>query len=265
MKTTEHYLYTDITGNKVSIRSYEFGNGEPMLYLQGGIHGGEVTYFIFQKLYEYIKSIENLLTFKVLMLPMVNPISWQQRVYYYPVGKFSLQSGQDFNRHYSEKEYEEGNVAKKLANLLRNLSEDYKIAFDFHTARCSKPYLYVEDRSLISLANLIGLNLNLFDFEINPTEFSGYYVNKMRQNSNSTKAFTIECGTHDDYSEQNITEVTKSIIRLLNKLLEVGEKIFECNFENESITFCLPQKWIYSAITGFAKFYKQPNELCSIP
>src|SRR3972149_10364805 len=104
MKKTKLHLYTDISGNEIGVNQYHYGSGKKSLYIQGGVHGGELTYFIFVELDRWLRQNEDKLKKTVTLTPLVNPTAWNQRVYYYTVGKFDLYKGRDWNRSYPGKD-----------------------------------------------------------------------------------------------------------------------------------------------------------------
>ena len=63
-----------IGGGDLSVVGYRFGSGSPTTYIQGGTHGGEITYPIFRKLYERLSEAG--LKGTVTLVPISNPISW---------------------------------------------------------------------------------------------------------------------------------------------------------------------------------------------
>ena len=88
------------TGEEINIKKYSLISSTKgrHIYIQGGIHGGEVTLDIIKELFDFLK--ENLISGQVDFVPYANPLSWNQKAYTYTVGKFSLQDGKDFNRCY---------------------------------------------------------------------------------------------------------------------------------------------------------------------
>jgi len=265
MKSVTHPLFTDITGNKIGITTYEIGKGEPILYLQGGIHGGEVTFFIFHEIAKYLISIENQLNFKILLVPMVNPMAWNQQFYHYTAGKFNSIDGIDFNRNFSDHNYTNDvrynmSLESKMANIIIEMATPYKILLDLHTARQSKPYLYVEHKSYKNFAEFLNFKMNIVDplqeTQRAATDFSTYFTQKYQ---NSKYAFTVECGSHDELNIENINEVKTRIILLINELNNNKFEFLKTKHQNNSI-FLEPVKWIHAHDSCFVKFEKQSGD-----
>jgi len=266
MKSKSHYLFTDLTGNKISINTYEMGKGEPTLYIQGGIHGGEVTFFIFHEIVNYLLTIENELKFKILLVPMVNPMAWNQQFYHYTTGKFNIIDGIDFNKNFSDFNYEKNirynmSLETKMANRIIEMATPYKILLDFHTARQSKPYLYVEHNSYKNFAEFLNFKMNIVDPLQVPShgtasDFSTYFTQKYHKNK---YVFTVECGSHDEFNIENINEVKTRIILLINELKNNKFEFLKTNHKNNS-TFIKPKKWIYAHESCFVKFEKKSGD-----
>jgi uncharacterized protein len=83
-----------IDGNSLSVYGYTLGDGEKSVYIQGGMHGGEITYWIFHRFYQEL--LNQTLLKQVTLVPIANPFSWQQRSYFYTAGKFSFIDGKDW-------------------------------------------------------------------------------------------------------------------------------------------------------------------------
>jgi len=220
MNVTKVNLYTDISGNKIGALKYEFGKGESLLYLQGGVHGGETTFFIFQELFEFFKKNESKLRGKVTLIPIVNPVAWNQRIYYYTVGKFDLYKGKDWNRSYPS-------TAKKTmsaqnSKVFFNIAKNYQLSLDFHTARISKPYTVFFNKNALDIIRTFGLPYNYLVPK--SPEFSRSFDNALEKAGKLS--FTVECGSHDSYNQKNINEVVDAIKRLVasRKILSIKTK-----------------------------------------
>lgn len=254
MKKVLRNLYTDIAGNPIGVYTYEYGKGQPGLYIQGGVHGGEVTYFIFEELHKFLKKNESKLKKKICLAPIINPVAWSQRIYYYTVGKFDLYKGGDWNRSYPGKE---STMSARNSQKIFNLIRDYEFAIDLHTARTSKPYVIYMEKALENFVKVLGIPYNYFIDLSSPlqTKYKGVF-NEAMKNINKP-AVTIESGSHDSYEEENIKKVFDAIVRLLNHLdilqspVEKGASLlFSTNFVDV----------MYSPISGFVKYYISPQE-----
>ena len=136
MKKKKLALYKAVYGDEVSVLVYTFGKGKNTLYIQGGVHGGEVTFFILHELVNYLKSIEEKLDGTVTVVPICNPVSWSQRVYYYTAGKFDLYKGKDWNRSYPGSET---TLSSRMSKKIFEIASKHECVIDLHTARNSKP------------------------------------------------------------------------------------------------------------------------------
>lgn len=247
MKRQSIYLYTDISGNKVTAKKYTFGQGAKRLAIVGGVHGGEVTYFIFHKLATWLKNNEEKLDFQVILIPISNPVSWQQRIYYYTVGKFSMYKGKDFNRSYDDKNH---TLSSLISSKVWKEIEDYEIVIDLHTARSSIPYIITMDEVSLQLAKSISIPyvyfLNLSSVNIDEYKYSLLYSATKK----GKKSVVIECGSHDAYEENNITLISHELINLITGKLV--NNIQQTTLEKNTT--------LYSTMSGFIVYKKNPGQ-----
>ncbi len=204
---------TDISGSDIEIVYHKISHGKPgrKIYIQGGIHGGEVTIWIFERLYKFLT--ENEFDGEVVLVPIANPISWRQRVYFNTNGKFDLYLGKDWNRNFPGKE--EGSLGERIAHHLTTLASECDLVIDLHTARRSVPFNIFFREEDLQYNDFIGLEFNELK-NIN-SESLGEYAgtlsfNLIKQNKDS---FTIECGSHDSFEQENVEAVTIGLINLI--------------------------------------------------
>lgn len=252
MKSKKITLYTDISGNTIQIKTYTYGTGKPGLYIQGGVHGGEVTYFIFHALHKFLRKNEKLLKKQVLLAPLINPTAWNQRIYYYTVGKFDLYKGGDWNRSYPGKET---TLSDRNSHILFNLAKQHEFAIDLHTARHSKPYTLFADSGLSAYITSLGLTYNFFTPSRN-AKYNGAFHTELA--AIGKKALTIESGSHDSYDAETIVAVTSAIKRLLAQLDIIEEK----KRENASSSIFVFEKMqtIFSPSSGFVQYLVHPQQ-----
>lgn len=251
MKKKNIGLYTDISGNKIGIITYEYGVGKPGLYIQGGVHGGEITYFIFEALHRYLKHNEKKLKKRVLLAPIINPTAWNQRMYYYTVGKFDLYKGADWNRKYPG---DQTSLSARNSKAIFDLAEKYPFAIDLHTARHSLPYNIFSEKKMLLYIKSLGLQYNFFHAN-NASKYQGAFHVAMTEIGIS--ALTIETGSHDNVDEESIDKVVHGLQSLLSDLDILPQKPIINNakqFLFDTITT------IFSEHSGFAKYYISPQQ-----
>lgn len=244
-------LYTDISGNKIGFLTYEYGTGQPGLYIQGGVHGGETTYFIFQELHTYLKENEKHLQKKVMLAPMVNPAAWNQRIYYYTVGKFDLYKGADWNRSYPGAI---NTLSARNSKILFDLARQYEVSIDLHTARVSKPYTIFNNKEVRHFIEAIGLPYNQISEN---DKYNGTFHEAL--SAVNKASFTIESGSHDSYSQENIKNVCDGIKRILQKLQIIQEN--NVNSVTNKVNLFRDVDTIYSALSGFVQYFIYPQEV----
>ncbi len=255
MKSNLIKLYTGISGQDVSVPMYEYGQGKPILYIQGGVHGGEVTYFILHKLAQYLTEIETNLKGKVTIVPLCNPVAWNQRMYYYTVGKFDLYKGKDWNRSYPGGET---SLSARMSKKLFDIASQSSIVIDLHTARNSKPYGIFGSKKSEELIRILGLTYNYY------IDFSTHTGQSFKGTLNDAVACkgiletTIECGSHDVYDAPAIREVYNSLRRVVSTyvLQQQIKKKRKKQFMFSAITT------LHSPISGFAQYKLSPQTTC---
>lgn len=260
MKKREIKLYIDITGNNISVPRYDFGKGKKGLYIQGGVHGGEVTYFIFERLYNFLKQNEKKLNGVVTLVPIVNPVSWNQRIYYYTVGKFDLYKGKDWNRSYNSDP--NTTMSARNSQKLFDIAKRYKVSIDLHTARMSRPYSIYFDKKVEEIVKICGIRYNYF---IKNSKADGSFNHSLLKAG--VNSLAIECGEHDSYNVENIKEVENAIKNLISQM-----KLIEKEEINKNVVQTTSKiKTIFSPISGFVKYnfnprdtYKKGDILCEI-
>ena len=195
-----------ISGQPICITSFTLDSEKPgkTLYIQGGVHGGEVTLNIIKKLYDYLKK--NLICGKVIFVPYANPLSWMQTVYTYTVGKFSLKTGRDFNRVY-ETDYD---INSKIADAILNLCKNADLTIDLHTAHESLPYSYFTETAVYPYLKALNFKINCFcGFKESFKHCFDYQLTKM-----GTKSITLECGSHDSLNPKFEQDIIDGLINV---------------------------------------------------
>lgn len=198
-------------GTELSILSYELDSEKEgkHLYIQSGIHGGEITQWIVHELYSFLK--ENLKQGKVTLVPCANPVSWTQRTYYSTNGKFDFYMGKDWNRNFPGNL--EGSMGERIAAVLFDKAKAADFALDLHTSRESIPFGIYSCSEYESIIKITGIRYNQF---IDMSK-SLAYANTLNAclDRVGVPNLCIECGSHDDYEPQNVYEVMEAIKRLL--------------------------------------------------
>ncbi len=213
MKISKHTTFVGTTpmGTELNILNYELDSEKAgkHIYIQSGIHGGEITQWIMHDLFTFLKN--NLQQGKVTLVPCANPVSWTQRAYYSTNGKFDFYMGKDWNRNFPGNP--EGSMGERIAAVLFENAKKADFALDLHTSRESIPFGIYSCSEYEDILKIIGIRYNQFIDMSN----SSAYANTL--NACLDKAgipnLCIECGSHDSYEPQNIHEVMEGIKRLL--------------------------------------------------
>lgn len=235
-----------VTGQEIDLIKYVIDSEKEgkTIYIQGGIHGGEITLPIIKKLFDYLKT--NINVGKVIFIPFANPLAWQQQAYCYTFGKFNLANGKDFNRYFGLED--ESDINCKIANALLNEAKKADFAIDLHTAMESEPYVIFSTLNYANYVNVLNLNYN---YLCEPTDS---YLNTfdVQLYKNNVPNFVIECGSHDSYNEKNITKVYNGIKNLLAYFNVIKAKI---NL-NKSFKYFTNLKTVRSENSGIVNYLK---------
>ncbi|WP_018152952.1 succinylglutamate desuccinylase/aspartoacylase family protein [Leeia oryzae] len=120
MEQKNHPLLSDTPGTQRQVTSYHFG--QPGLglkvYVQAGLHADELPgQLVSWHLIEQLQQAEQqgAIRGEIIVVPSANPIGLSQGLLHGGVGRFEINSGQNFNRHYPDL-YSQ--IADALANKL---------------------------------------------------------------------------------------------------------------------------------------------------
>lgn len=253
MKNIEKFTLSfgkNFTGGDLSVLGHRFTMGEgPKVYIQGGAHGGEITYPIFRKLYSYLSTNDFCGT--VTLVPIANPISWMQRLYFYTAGKFNMYDGKDWNWYFPGKE--DGTTAQRYAFMLFQEAKNHELVIDLHTSRWSNPFVIVGKESLLKYAKVSGITETYFD-PFDPTKESGRVkVIPLSDGAdiNGLEGVTIECGSHDSMDEKVMEESFQAVLNMLTLKGVLNRSIPE----TPSSAFVYSGYRTYtSPVTGFVEY-----------
>ncbi|MFF7709578.1 succinylglutamate desuccinylase/aspartoacylase family protein [Pseudomonas sp. NPDC007930] len=106
MQQQSHPLPSPVPGTARQIESFHFGPAAaPKVYIQASLHADElpgmlVAWYLKQRLAE----LENAgrLNRHIVLVPLANPIGLEQVLMDTPLGRYQLESGENFNRHFAD-------------------------------------------------------------------------------------------------------------------------------------------------------------------
>ncbi|WP_302172903.1 succinylglutamate desuccinylase/aspartoacylase family protein [uncultured Hydrogenophaga sp.] len=107
MVRTEHPLLSPSLGSGKHLVSFTFGDPQasPKVYIQASLHAEELPgMLVAHHLRALLESAEaaGLMKGHVVLVPAANPIGLNQRLDHKPMGRFELDTGENFNRHYPD-------------------------------------------------------------------------------------------------------------------------------------------------------------------
>lgn len=153
---TIHPVQTLPSGEVLTVHAYTIEGGAPgpTVYLQANLHGPEICgTAILIELLAVLKKQEHF-SGKVIVVPTANPIGVNATAYNSMIGRFNIQSGNNWNRifptgisfstHEEEKEYftkkllgQNNSSETRLSSTLRSLSTGAEYVLDIHTTGVS--------------------------------------------------------------------------------------------------------------------------------
>jgi predicted deacylase len=107
MQRTEHSLLSPSLGSQKTLVSFHFGvaGARPKVYIQASLHAEELPgMLVAHHLRERLEAAEKAgrLSGEVILVPAANPIGLSQRLDHKAMGRFELDTAQNFNRHYPD-------------------------------------------------------------------------------------------------------------------------------------------------------------------
>ena len=216
MKITKESLNVGFTpmGTSLEILKYELDSecAGKTVYIQSGIHGGEITQWILHELYHFLE--DKMISGKVVLIPCANPVSWTQRAYYSTNGKFDFYMGKDWNRNFPGNF--DGSMGERIAATLFAMAKQADFALDLHTSRHSIPFGIFSKQEYLPWVKVAGVRYNQF-IDMGANSAYKNTLNSCLDNA-GVPNLCIECGSHDAYEAENVQEVVAAVKRLLVEL-----------------------------------------------
>lgn len=107
MRRTDHSLISPSLGVNKTVTSLQFGTpgARPKVYIQASLHAEELPGMLvahhLRKLLDEADQKGDV-TGEVILVPVANPIGLAQRLDHKPMGRFELDTAENFNRHYPD-------------------------------------------------------------------------------------------------------------------------------------------------------------------
>lgn len=107
MQRTDHLLLSPSLGSQKTLTSFHFGTPGrgPKFYIQASLHAEELPGMLvahhLRALLEAAEAAGQILG-EIILVPVANPIGLAQRLDHKPMGRFELDSSENFNRHYPD-------------------------------------------------------------------------------------------------------------------------------------------------------------------
>ena len=232
------FVGTTPMGTELNILRYEIDSEKSgnHIYIQSGIHGGEVTQWIIHELFLFLKK--NLHKGKITLVPCANPVSWTQRTYYSTNGKFDFYMGKDWNRNFPGDK--EGSIGERIANVLFENARKADFVIDLHTSRESIPFVIYSNPQYEDILKIVGIKYNQFiDMQKKHS-----YNNTMNAclDKVGINNICIECGSHDAYEPHNIKEVINGLKRIFSAYGMIDSNLAETS-QHDIKTFAKTVKY----------------------
>lgn len=107
MQRKDHTLLSNSLGSQRSLSSFHYGQAGtgPKVYVQASLHAeelpGMLAAFHLRALLDQAEA-DGRIQGEVVLVPVANPIGLAQRIDHKPMGRFELDSSENFNRHYPD-------------------------------------------------------------------------------------------------------------------------------------------------------------------
>ena len=107
MQRTDHPLISPSLGVNKTVTSLHFGTpgARPKVYIQASLHAEELPgMLVAHHLRAFLEQADQNgdVTGEIILVPVANPIGLAQRLDHKPMGRFELDSSENFNRHYPD-------------------------------------------------------------------------------------------------------------------------------------------------------------------
>lgn len=107
MRRIDHALLSPSLGSQKTLTSFHFGTPGrgPKFYIQASLHAEELPgMLVAHHLRALLESAESagLIQGEIILVPVANPIGLAQRLDHKPMGRFELDTSENFNRHYPD-------------------------------------------------------------------------------------------------------------------------------------------------------------------
>ena len=107
MQRTDHSLLSPSLGVHKTVTSLHFGTpgASPKVYIQASLHAEELPgMLVAHHLRKLLAQADQNgdVTGEVILVPVANPIGLAQRLDHKPMGRFELDTSENFNRHYPD-------------------------------------------------------------------------------------------------------------------------------------------------------------------
>ncbi|MEI8158267.1 MAG: succinylglutamate desuccinylase/aspartoacylase family protein [Burkholderiales bacterium] len=107
MQQVDHALLSPSLGCQKFLRSFHFGTpgARPKVYIQASLHAEEIPgMLVAHHLLPLLQAEQDNgnICGEVIVVPVANPIGLAQRLDHKPMGRFELNSSENFNRHYPD-------------------------------------------------------------------------------------------------------------------------------------------------------------------
>lgn len=121
MRQHTHALVSPVPGTLRQIHSFHYGpqNGACKVYIQSSLHADElpgmlVAWYLKQRLEELERAGK--LKGEIVVVPVANPQGLEQVLMDTPLGRYELESGQNFNRHFVDLADQVGDAVQNQLN-----------------------------------------------------------------------------------------------------------------------------------------------------
>ncbi|MFB2922065.1 MULTISPECIES: succinylglutamate desuccinylase/aspartoacylase domain-containing protein [Aerosakkonema] len=269
------------SGDRLHLQVYQFVGANPgkKAYLQANLHGAEIVgNAVIHLLIEFLMTLDRTdITGEILLVPVCNPLSTNQRTHYFSTGRYNIYDGKDWNRIFWDYEKEcqdletfaQSQLSFDEATIRQNYLNRIKLSFEEQLKKINSPSSVPYDELYRYHLQSLCLDAN-YVIDIHSSSNQGIdYIYGFKGREESAKTFLLDYAIWlNEYDGITFDEAfLKPWLALEETLAYLGKQI---KFDVESWTLELgtgmqmnPQS-VSQGVLGIKNYLSQKG-LLSIP
>lgn len=235
------------SGDRLHLQVYQFVGAKPgkKAYLQANLHGAEIVgNAVIHQLIEFFMTLDRTdITGEILLVPVCNPLSTNQRTHYFSTGRYNIYDGKDWNRIFWDYEKEcqdletfaQSQLGFDEATIRQNYLNRIKLSFEEQLKKIDSPSSVPYDKLYRYHLQTLCLDAD-YVLDLHSSSNQGIdYIYGFKGREESAKAFLLDYEIWlNQYDGDAFDEAfLKPWLALEDTLAEMGKRI---KFDLESWT-----------------------------